>query len=429
MNPTMNSTNPNRGKDAPGRCSGSECARVREALVEVGVAMGKVIKIVAWGEKLETRVLELVSGLEGVCAKLSRLLCHPGMVGSSQEITLDVGPLWLIVDEWFERSRTGLKVPISTVDQSTQTVDSDVGSEIGARRPPAKGVEVGLSSPTTAPEDPLVESASVQRGLRRPSEIGMIRPRARRRRRRGKGKGRPSLSESDSGVAGRGVTTSSGSPEMEGRARRRSSPASSSGPSYAEVAAVPAGDVRPPLSATFAGGACAHGVGPRRVPANGGERREGKSNPPSSAPRSVKRSRERRPPSQADAAIGQQTEGMRNRGTSGPAEIRIRGLGRDVTARNLILAVSLICDCEPGEVVLGLARDGAASPCATDTGSSFRGSGAAGRTDDARVWDAAAPARSPVRPVMYRRRTMGGRGMPRLLGGARSPARPGFSPW
>jgi len=67
------STDPNRGKNASGCCSGSGCGRLRHALVRVGLVLSDVYEKLALREVSEECFLNLMRGTEEIAVTLSGL--------------------------------------------------------------------------------------------------------------------------------------------------------------------------------------------------------------------------------------------------------------------------------------------------------------------------------------------------------------------
>jgi len=158
------------------------------------------------------------------------------------------------------------------------------------------------------------------------------------------------------GCAG-GDMASAGVPVAEGRTRGKMrgvrAPALPRSPVGApSFAAASTGRPRPSPCVTAAGGACGPGADGGRAPA-GDVMRSGLSSPPPPPRPEPKRKKEPRPPLRAAAASEEQGEGIRRRGASIPAGVRLDTC-RDVTVEKLFSAVSLLRECGLGNVILGL---------------------------------------------------------------------------
>jgi len=269
-----------------------------------------------------------------------------------------------------ERLRLGLKVPGPQVGSPSVSAEGRVGPG-GTMCPPAKR-ECGVQTRGTTRADAAVGCDPVRLadvGVQASSEPQES-PTARKKRRRNRGRGgrltSASASSSSSDVEPLGASTVTGGGDdmpaagiserggrkqegTRGEVAKATPPPPASGPSYAAAAMLPPGGLRPSPCATATGGSACRGEGKEEKVISGGDAasRESRSgSPPLPRPKPKRK------------------KGMRTPGSSVPVEIRfgVTDLDRDVTAREFLRAVSLLCG--PGVLLLGPVRraDGTPSP-------------------------------------------------------------------
>jgi len=236
-----------------------------------------------------------------------------------------------------------------------------------------------------------------------PRESPTARRKRRRNRRRGECPTSASASSSSSNVEPLGAATAIGSgvdmpaADIEERGGRKQDvgkrgevakatpPPPASGPTYTAAAALPPSGLRPPPCASAAGGPACRGKGKEKgIPGGDVASRESRSDSPLLPRPEPKRKK-----------------GMRTPGSSISVELRfgVTELGRDVTAREFLRAVSLISACGPGVLLLGPARpaDATPSPPSKEGEKGSGGSVGAGRRGGDR-----AGAFGPRRPPHYK---------------------------